>query len=108
MDESSSMLELCLMSEMFDSSGLEFVHLEHVSFTPEFLNRIPARIAHQFQILPIDIYPRGLKIVISAPCTHDTLDTLCSELCNEMPRELQICIADATQLRQFINKLYPL
>jgi len=92
------------MSEMFDASGHEFVHLEHVTFTPELLHQIPAHLAHKHQVLPIGIYPHGLSIVISVPCKLDSLDSLCTEL----SRELEIRIADAQQLRTYISKLYPL
>ncbi len=88
--------------------GAEFIDLEQYSFPPELLARIPAVLARSYQVLPLDFIPQQphamLKIALSDPSDLDALDDLCTLL----RYDLMICVADAHQLRQFINKLYPL
>lgn len=95
------------MSEMADAFGAEFIDLEHHSFPPELLARIPAPIARSYQVVPLDYYldkPHPLlKIAISDTSDFDALDDLGSILrC-----ELLITVADAAQLREFVDNLYP-
>jgi len=98
-------MELSPMSEMSDAFGAEFVNLEKVAFVPELLRLMPARLAHQHQALPIRYFAnvKCLRIAVSDPSDLVTLDSLHQTLGYEM----EICVADAHQLRQFINKLYP-
>jgi hypothetical protein len=88
--------------------GAEFIHLEHCSFPPELLARIPAVIARSYQVLPLDFIPQQphalLKIAISDPSDLAALD----DLVGLSRCELMICVADAHQLRKFITQLYPL
>lgn len=95
------------MSDTADDFGGEFIYLEHHSFPPELLARIPAPIARSYQVVPLDYYldePHPmLKIAISDPSDLDALDDLGSILrC-----QLLITVADAAQLQEFVDKLYP-
>jgi len=92
------------MSEMADAFGAEFVDLEEYSFPPELLAKIPAPIAHSYRVLPLRTHPNHcLRIAISDPSDLDALD----DLHQLLGCVLEITVADAHQLRQFINKLYP-
>jgi len=112
LDESPSPVELYLMNDDAAAKaahfGAEFIYLEHCSFPPELLARIPAVIARSYQVLPLDFIPQQphalLKIAISDPSDLDALE----DLCRLLHCELMICSADAHQLRTFITKLYPL
>ena len=95
------------MSNLSDAFGAEFVDLEEYSFPPELLARIPAVIARSYQVVPLDCVPAQphsmLKIALSAPLDLDVLD----DLCGLLRCELLITVADAAQLREFVDILYP-
>ena len=65
-------------------------------------------IARSYQVLPLDFIPQQpqalLKIALSDPSDFDAIIDL-SQL---LRHDLMVCVADAHQLRTFINKLYPL
>ncbi len=92
------------MSDLADAFGAEFIDLEKHSFPPELLAKIPAILAHTYQVVPLCVFPdHCLRIVISDPSDLDALD----DLHGALRCELEVCVADAAQLREFINKLYP-
>lgn len=97
------------MSDMADAFGAEFVNLENYSFPPELLAKIPAILAHTYQVVPLCAFPNHcLRIAISDPSDLDDLDYLHQALRGDSEHfELEIVVADAAQLREFVDKLYP-
>ena len=97
------------MSDMADDFGAAFVNLEEYSFPPELLAKVPAILAHTYQVVPLCVHPdHCLSIAISDPSDLDDLDYLHQALRGDYEYfELQIAVADAAQLREFVNKLYP-
>lgn len=93
------------MRDKADAFGAQYVDLKQVAFVPEILRHVPARLAHKYQVLPLRLiaHTNCLKLALSDPSALDSIDHLHQEL----PYHLEICVADAHQLRTFINKLYP-
>lgn len=92
---------------MTDAFGAEFVNLENYSFPPELLSKIPAPIARSYQVVPLDYLPAQphplLKVAMGDPSDLDAL----SDLSSILRCELLITVANAAQLQEFVDKLYP-
>ncbi len=87
--------------------GAVFIDLEKVTFTPEILRHIPAALARKHQALPFRYlsHAKTLSIVINDPSDLDSIE----ELHRGLPYDqLEVSVANAQQLRTFIEKLYPL
>src|SRR5262245_4700992 len=85
-----------------EAFGAEFVDLSTVEFTPELLRCIPAQLARTYRVLPVSTSGRRLAIVMSDPSDLDALDGLGSAL----DRELELSVADETQIVSFIERFY--
>ena len=82
--------------------GAEEVDLRQVSFTPELLARVPAEAARRFRVLPVFSSRDKLKLALADPSDLDTIDTIQKLL----QRDLELCVAEANQLNDFIDRLY--
>jgi len=82
--------------------GAEEVDLSKVSFTPELLARVPAELARRYRVLPVLSSPGELRLAVSDPSDLDAIDSLHHSLhC-----DLELCVAEAGQLDEFIERLY--
>jgi Type II secretion system (T2SS), protein E, N-terminal domain len=82
--------------------GAEEVDLRRIEFTAELLGCVPAHIARRYQVLPVSDSPALLRIAIADPSDLDAIDSLTHLL----RRELELCVADESQLAEFIGRLY--
>jgi len=82
--------------------GTEVVDLATVQFTPSLLRCIPRELARKYRALPVAESDRRITIAISDPADLDALDGLCSAL----DREIELCVADESQIDSFIEQLY--
>jgi MSHA biogenesis protein MshE len=82
--------------------GAEEVDLKLVSYTAELLACVPAEAARRFRVLPVFNSRAKLKLALADPADLDTIDTLQKLL----QRNLELCVAEANQLNEFIDRLY--
>ena len=90
------------MNPLADNFGAEHVDLRSVHFTPELLGSIPARVARQYRVVPILDAPSVLRIAVADAAELDAIDALSYLL----RRNLELCVAEANQLNEFVNLLY--
>lgn len=81
----------------------EHIDLNEVQFTPELLERVPRWAARKYHTLPVSISPDALGLAIEDPRDLDVVDKL--EFLFE--RKVIFSIAESSQLRVFLNRLYP-
>jgi hypothetical protein len=82
--------------------GAEFIDLSKVRFTPELLKFISAEKAQKHQVLPVGKTPGRLIIAMADPTDLNFVDYLCSTF----KLEIEIQVADARQVKQFVRLLY--
>ncbi len=82
--------------------GAEEVDLSKVVFTPDLLASIPAEFARRYRVLPVFNSPQSLRLALADPSDLDAVDSLHHLL----KRDLELCIAEASQLDEFIARLY--
>ncbi len=82
--------------------GAEEVDLRQVAFSPELLACMPAELARRYRVLPISSSRDKLRIALADPPDLDALDALCHRL----RRELELSVAEESQLNEFIERLY--
>lgn len=82
--------------------GAEEVDLRNVRFTAELLACVPAHVARRYQVIPVFDSPSVLRLAIADPSDLDALDSLNHLL----QRELELCVAEDSQLVEFIARLY--
>jgi type IV pilus assembly protein PilB len=90
------------MNPLAHHFGAEEIDLRNVQFTPELLASIPAKLARRYRVLPVVDSPRMLRIALADQAELDTIDALAHLL----RRELELCVAEASQLDDFVNRLY--
>ena|ERR1035441_3708041 len=82
--------------------GAEEADLRNVSFTAELLNAVPAELARRCRVLPVSISAQKLKLALADPSDIEVIDTIQ----RFVQRDLEICVAEASQLDEFIERLY--
>ena len=83
--------------------GAEEVDLGKVAFTPELLACVPAECARRYRVVPVFSSPGKLRVALADPSDLDTIDSLTQLLrC-----EVELCVAEVSQLDEFIERLYP-
>ena len=82
--------------------GAEEVDLREVAFTPELLACVPAECARRYRVLPVFSTPGRLRLALADPADLDVIDSLTHLLRGE----LELCVAEASQLGEFIERLY--
>ena len=90
------------MNPRAEHFGADEVDLGQVSFTPELLGCVTAEVARHFRFLPVFNSPENLKVALSDPSDLDAVDSLQQWL----NRDLELCVAEASQLSEFIDRLY--
>ena len=82
--------------------GAEEVDLRKVTFTPELLACVPAEYARRYRVLPVFSSPGKLRLALADPSDLDAIDSL-HHLLHRVP---ELCVAEACQLDEFIERLY--
>jgi general secretion pathway protein E/type IV pilus assembly protein PilB len=82
--------------------GAEEVDLRNVKFTAELLGCVSAHLARRYRVLPVSDSPTALRLAIADPSDLDVIDSLTHLL----RRELELCVAEESQLVEFIGRLY--
>lgn len=82
--------------------GAEEVDLRQVTFSPELLACVPAASARRYRVLPISSSPDKLRLALADPSDLDAIDSLHHLL----HRNLELCVAEESQLNEFIERLY--
>ena len=78
------------------------IDLKSVNFTPELLRCISAELARKFRVIPVLESSGRLTIALTDPSDLEAIDSLAHSL----NREIQVCIADESQLGIFIQRFY--
>ena len=82
--------------------GAEEVDLRQVAFTPQLLACVPAEYARRYRALPVFNSRQMLRLAVSDPSDLDAIDALHHLL----HRDLELCVAEESQLDEFIERLY--
>ena len=82
--------------------GAEEVDLRNVVFTPELLACVSAEFALRHRVLPVFNSPRYLRLAVADPSDLGAIDSLHHSL----QRDLELCVAEASQLVEFIERFY--
>ena len=92
------------MNPRAEHFGADEIDLRSVRFTPELLACVPAELARKYRVLPVSDSAQLLRIAVADPSDIDAIDSLN----NFLKRDLEICVAEASQLDEFIERLYGL
>jgi type IV pilus assembly protein PilB len=90
------------MNPRAEHFGADEIDLRNVRFTPELLACVPAEIARKYRVLPVSDSSQHLRIAVADPSDIDAIDSLNHAL----KRDLEMCVAEAGQLDEFIERLY--
>ena len=82
--------------------GAEEIDLRDVRFTAELLACVPAQLARRYRVLPVRNSPDNLRLALAEISDIDVIDSLHHSL----HRDLELCVAEARQLDEFIGRLY--
>lgn len=82
--------------------GADEVDLRNISFTTELLACIPADLARRYRVLPIFESPGSLGLALADPADLEAIDSIHRTL----QRDLLVSVAEASQLDEFIGRLY--
>jgi type IV pilus assembly protein PilB len=82
--------------------GAEEVDLRQVTFTPELLACVSAASARRYRVLPISSSRDKLRVALADPSDLDVIDSLHHLL----QHDLELCVAEESQLNEFIERLY--
>ncbi len=78
------------------------IDLKDVQFTAELLASVPAEHALKYRVLPVFSSPAKVCLALADPSDLATLDATHQLL----DRDLEVCVADAKQLDEFIERFY--
>ena len=82
--------------------GAREIDLRDVTFTRDLLALIPAEFARRHLILPVLDSPHRVVVGMADPSDIGAID----ELQGRLQREVEICVADESQVQEFIGRLY--
>jgi hypothetical protein len=82
--------------------GAKFVDLANVKFTRDLLGCIPSNLIRKYRALPIACSSSRIVIAMSDPSDLTALDGLHSA----SGKEIELCVADKSQLDAFIERLH--
>ena len=82
--------------------GAEEVDLRDIAFNRELLALIPAEFARRHLILPVLDSPDRVVVAMADPSDLAAID----ELHSRLQRDVEICVADESQLHEFVGRLY--
>ena len=90
------------MNPRAEHFGADEIDLRSVRFTPELLACVPAELARKHRVLPVSNSAQQLRIAVADPSEIDAIDSPNHFL----KRDLEMCVAEASQLDEFIERLY--
>ncbi len=82
--------------------GTEVVEIRDAEITPDVVQAIPAATARMFQCLPVAIYGSAVRVAFVDPLNPE----LINELGFTLGKEVQVVVADPSQVERGINKFY--
>jgi type IV pilus assembly protein PilB len=85
-----------------DHLGTEVVDLKEISFEEELLKTIPSTTARMYQVLPISDWGDTLRVTMADVLNPSVID----ELGFIIKKEIQVVVADPTQVMDIIDKHY--
>jgi len=83
-------------------AGAAFIDLANVNFTARLLRCIPAELIRRHRVLPVTEADNQITIAVSDPADLDLVE----QLQLSCRRDIEVCVADASQLDSFIERLY--
>jgi type IV pilus assembly protein PilB len=83
--------------------GAPVVTLRERDLTPELLRTIPPKMARMYQCLPVSLADSTLQVALVEPLNPGRLD----ELGFVVKKDIQLVVADPTQVQKAIEKFYP-
>jgi type IV pilus assembly protein PilB len=96
-------LDLATILEVIaDHLHTEVVEIRDTDLTSEVLSTIPATTAKSLQCLPVAVFGSSVRVALADPLNHGTLD----ELAYVTGKEVQIVVADPTQIEKALAKHY--
>ncbi len=90
------------LSVLAEHLGTEVVDLRNREFTPELIQLVPATTAKAYQCFPVAVYGNTLQIALVDPTNPAVID----ELGYVVGKEIQVVVADPSQIDQAIGKYY--
>jgi len=90
------------MNPRAEHFGADEVDLRTVDFTPDLLASIPVQFVRRHRVLPVSSSPSALWISMADPSDLEVIDTLHQSV----QRELVLCVSEASQIDEFIERLY--
>ena len=82
--------------------GAEEIDLRDIAFNRELLALIPAEFARRHLVLAVLDSPDRILVAMADPSDLAAID----ELHARLQRAVEICVADKSQLHEFIGRLY--
>jgi type IV pilus assembly protein PilB len=92
-----------ILQTIANSLSTEVVEVQEKALTPELLQAVPAKTARMYQCLPVGQTNGTLKIALVDPLTPSRMD----ELGFVVKHDLQLVVADPSQVQRAIEKYYP-
>jgi len=91
-----------ILDLMANYLGTEVVNLKDRQFPPDLLKNLPANTAKMYQCIPVEDDGSTLKVALADPLDTSKLD----ELRYVVKRDLQIVVADPTDIEKALEKNY--
>ncbi len=91
------------MNARAEHFGAEEVDLRKIVFTAELLASVPAELVRRYRVLPVGTSRRHLRIAIADPSDLQAIDAVRTAV----QRELELVVAEESQIEEFIPRLYP-
>ena len=85
-----------------DHLGTEVAQINESDITPEMLELIPATTARMYQCVPVADFGSTLRVALADPLNPGVID----ELGFVVKKDIQIVIADRSQVEKLLGKLY--
>jgi type IV pilus assembly protein PilB len=92
-----------ILQAISNQIGAPVVTLSERALSPELLRLIPAKTAHLYQCLPVALDNSTLQVALVDPLNVGRID----ELNFLVKKDIQLVIADPTQVEKAIQKFYP-
>ena len=82
--------------------GTEVVSLQNLAFTPDLIKAVPATAARMYQCLPVSAQGNSVQVAFADPMNPALVD----ELSFAIKKDVQLVVADPTQIGKLIEKYY--
>jgi len=92
-----------ILQAISNQLGAPVVTLNERDLSPELIRLVPAKTAHMYQCLPVSLQDSTLQVALADPLNVSRVD----ELGFLLKKDIQLVIADPTQVQRAIEKSYP-